>query len=285
MAASDDPRIKFGLSCPTGGEFYICQDSSTRFIGCCHVDPCSAALDGECPTSNLSSASFSASSGGMFLPQSCADPYDSSIWYTCENAQPPFLGCCMNNPCNNGCLEGHLVPAILSEDSKNASEFLLPETTTASATTQTTATSVLPTGTESPSPSPVARDGSARAGMIAGISVAGVVVLLAVIAAYLWVKRREHARESYGQEEAVQSNGAFQATSPVEKNTFLSPNSHRASREPSAVVSSPSTSDNFHSPHLSYLSELEGSSGIGTALHQNSRDNSSGFEGHNIQSN
>ncbi|KAJ8112136.1 hypothetical protein ONZ43_g5461 [Nemania bipapillata] len=103
MAGSEDPRIKFGLSCPEGGNFFICEHTSTRFIGCCGVDPCTSQADGLCPSQNLYDASFSSATGVMFLPQSCADPYNSSIWYTCNNARPPFLGCCMNDPCNNGC--------------------------------------------------------------------------------------------------------------------------------------------------------------------------------------
>ncbi|KAI0811921.1 hypothetical protein GGR55DRAFT_639670 [Xylaria sp. FL0064] len=224
MAASDDPRVKFGLSCPIHGQFYICQDSSTRFIGCCGVDPCTPDLDGQCPTTELFNASFSAASGVMFLPQSCTSPYDSSIWYTCDYSQPPFLGCCTNNPCNNGCLEGHLVLATLSEDPKNSSQLMLPETTTtatpiSTATPSATGTSELPGGTESPGLNTVS-NGRVRAGMIAGISVAGVVILLLVIAVYLWKKRREDDRQRCEQEETIRSNDLFQAP-PVEKTKFL----------------------------------------------------------------
>ncbi|TGJ78799.1 hypothetical protein E0Z10_g9969 [Xylaria hypoxylon] len=226
MAASDDPRVKFGLSCPAGGGFHICQDSPTRFIGCCGVDPCTPDREGECPMSELFVASFSAASGVEFLPQSCASPFNSSIWYTCDDTRPPFLGCCTNNPCSNGCLADHLVPAKLSDDPKNASQFLLPETVTMTTTTTTTTTtspsvtgtSVLPAGTENSSPN-LTTGGRARAGLIAGIAVAGVVILLLVIAAYLWAKRREEAQEKCEQDQefkggrsadAVQSNGVFQ---------------------------------------------------------------------------
>ncbi|KAI1425668.1 hypothetical protein F5Y12DRAFT_354185 [Xylaria sp. FL1777] len=281
MTASDDPRVKFGLSCPTGGNFYICQDSPTRFVGCCGVDPCAPGRNGECPMSELFNASFSADSGVMFLPQSCADPFNSSSWYTCDDALPPFLGCCTNNPCNNGCSAGHLVPAILSEDPKNASQLMLPETTTtAPATTVTssaTITSMLPAGTESSAPNST----SARAGMIAGISVAGVVVLLLVITAYLWVERRKQARKHSEHEQTIQSNGFFQEP-PAEKAAFLVPNSNRSSHDPRATGLSTSPSENFHSPHLSLLSELEGSNGINPAPHQNLRDARHGSEGYGL---
>lgn len=197
MATSDDPHTKFGLTCPSNGTFYICQDTSTRFIGCCNVDPCTRELDGDCPKSKLYKASYSASSGVELLPQDCADHSNGGSWYTCDHAVPPFLGCCINNPCNNGCLEGNLVAAKLSDDPENASQLMVPETTVATATTSasssSTSSSTTGSSTDNSSPSSM-DDDSARAGLIAGISVAGVVILLLVIAAYLWFKRRERSR-------------------------------------------------------------------------------------------
>ncbi|KAI3322544.1 hypothetical protein HD806DRAFT_536382 [Xylariaceae sp. AK1471] len=310
MATSDDPRIKFGLSCPAGGGFYICQDSSTRFIGCCDVDPCTADLDGECPTAKLFDASFSAASGVKFAAQSCAEPWNSSIWYTCADARPPFLGCCMNNPCNNGCLPGHLVPAVLSEDMKNASQLMLPRTTTTSSSTGTG--TGLPTGTESSgASSPTATDmgseggvggeGSKKShtGLIVGITMAGVVVLLAVVGVYLWIRRREQARQMNEMEQTVDdgpsgdtraSKGFFQgglfrtsptteSSPPAEKGAFPPADSNVTSHNPQGNTFSPSASENFHSPHLSQLSELEGSSGIIRALHPNLAEAYRGFDG------
>ncbi|KAI0868501.1 hypothetical protein GGS24DRAFT_494516 [Hypoxylon argillaceum] len=148
MADSDDPRVEFGLSCPVHGKFYICEDSPTRFVGCCDIDPCTAAANGECPSSALFPASFSSASGVIFVAQGCAAPFNSSIWYTCNNAIPPFLGCCKNNPCNNGCDAGNLVPATLSDNPKNASQFMLPSTTT------TSSSSSIPSSSLSLSPGP-----------------------------------------------------------------------------------------------------------------------------------
>ncbi|KAI0551930.1 hypothetical protein F4679DRAFT_592907 [Xylaria curta] len=250
MAASDDPRVKFGLSCPEGGDFHICQDSSTRFIGCCDVDPCTPELDGRCPMPNLFNSSFSASSGVKFSPQSCASPFNSSIWFTCTYARPPFLGCCTNDPCNNGCLVGHLVPATLSEDPADASQFMLPKTTTVS------------------SPSPTAtsdqagESSSKQIGTIVGTSLAGVVILLLVIGAYLWLKRREEAQE----ERVRQPEDSFFTTSPnnnstippVNKSEFLAANLGQPFHNGQVNSTSPSVSENVHSAHVSQLSELEG---------------------------
>ncbi|KAJ9161911.1 hypothetical protein NKR19_g1800 [Coniochaeta hoffmannii] len=67
-----DPFSTFGLSCPSGGSFYICQNNKTEFIGCCTADPC---LDGSgsCPQANLRNASFSADSYDGLKPQDCAE--------------------------------------------------------------------------------------------------------------------------------------------------------------------------------------------------------------------
>ncbi|KAI0182457.1 hypothetical protein EV127DRAFT_492466 [Xylaria flabelliformis] len=256
MAASDDPRVKFGLSCPEGGDFHICQDSSTRFIGCCDVDPCTTELDGKCPIPNLFNASFSAASGVEFLPQSCATPFNSSTWFTCTYARPPFLGCCTNDPCNNGCVVGNLIPATLSEDPANAAQFILPKTTTTTATTTSSGPSPTATSDEVPESS------SKRIGTIVGTSLTGVVILLLVIGAYLWLKRREEAQE----EQARQPGGSFFTTSPnnnlttppVDKSEFLAVNSNQPSRNRQVNSTSPSVSENAHSAHLSQLSELEG---------------------------
>lgn len=136
MAAPNDPRTEFGLSCPSGGAFYICADAPTRFIGCCGVDPCSHAFGGECPRTQLFDASFSASSSGDILAQGSMTPEGDNrggygLWYICANMHPPFLGCCSNDPCVwKSCLDGNLVPAVMSGDERNASQFEVPGTMT-----------------------------------------------------------------------------------------------------------------------------------------------------------
>lgn len=209
MAASDDPRTKFGLSCPSGGDFQICVGSSTQFIGCCGVNACAGAFGGECPRSQLFDASFSASSGNDFLAQGCGADAPSSVsyggedrggrglWYTCSSNQPPFLGCCVNDPCSpKGCLDGNLVPAVLSGDSRNASQFELPKTTASTSYALPSTSSALPTAASTPgvAASGAKEDGDStklQIGPIVGIALAGVAVLLLVVAAYLWIRRRE----------------------------------------------------------------------------------------------
>ncbi|KAI0479562.1 hypothetical protein F4859DRAFT_529736 [Xylaria cf. heliscus] len=255
MTTSEDPRVKFGLSCPEGGNFYICQNSSTGFIGCCDMNPCTPELDGRCPTPNLFDASFTASSGVEFLPQSCANPFNSSIWYTCANARPPFLGCCTNDPCDNGCLAGHLVPATLSKDPANSGQFMVPNLTTNS----------IPSPTET---SYGAGEGSSkRIGIIVGTSLAGVVILLLVIGVYLWVKRREEAQGEYTRQLGGFARGSIlkpspttnPTTPPVEKSKFLVADSDQPSGKHQVDSINPSVSENFRSAQVSQMSELEGS--------------------------
>ncbi|KAI8633956.1 hypothetical protein F5Y19DRAFT_258891 [Xylariaceae sp. FL1651] len=301
MSSSDDPRIKFGLSCPNGGDFYICADAPTQFIGCCGVDPCATGRDGACPPAQLFDASFSAARGvTLVAAQSCAAPWNASVWYTCTNARPPFLGCCANNPCNNGCLAGHLIPAVLSGDPKNASEFLVPITT---ATTMSSSGTETKTASASPTASGDGGDGGdggrpkSQTGLIVGITLAGVVVLLLVLGIYLWLKRREEARELREREQILSDNqvqgaarasqgfieGARSKTSPTtglsppaDKGGFPADNSQRASQDPRAYASGPRSPNYYHSPHLSQLSELDGSE-ITRASHPNSTTAYRGF--------
>ncbi|KAI2640160.1 hypothetical protein GGS21DRAFT_505516 [Xylaria nigripes] len=164
-----DPRITFGLSCPTGGEFRICQNTSTRFIGCCSVDPCTPTRGGQCPETELFEASFSASAGVNLVPQGCAT---SGTWYTCPDARPPFLGCCTRDPCDKGCGTDHLVPATLSDNDVYASQLMIPEPDSDG-------------------------NGGARTWMIVGVTAVGVLVFLLVfIGLSLWMKRRDRKTET-----------------------------------------------------------------------------------------
>ncbi|ORY68544.1 uncharacterized protein BCR38DRAFT_134054 [Pseudomassariella vexata] len=151
---SDNPIAKLGLSCPNGGRFYICQDSDVRFLGCCDIDPC-ADGSGDCPSSSLYGASFNKDSYNNVDAQDCISPYGSSTWWTCQNAKPPFIGCCLNNPCNDGCAEFDVLAARLSDDSSKAAPFLTSSsssspyiTTTSSSATSETPTNVMSINTD-----------------------------------------------------------------------------------------------------------------------------------------
>lgn len=200
-----NPIVTLGLSCPDGGNFYVCQDSGFRFLGCCSSDPC-ADGSGDCPQSDLRYSSFDA---GKYENISTQDCTGDGYWYTCSGLDIPFLGCCSSDACGNddGCPTKNLLAAELSSNTASAEIFsfdtILPAKTATrtvtKSTTRTTLTTIGPTVSLTGTPStaslssiatPIntsapASDGSPTGlsnGAIAGISVAGAVCLLTLFA-------------------------------------------------------------------------------------------------------
>lgn len=125
---SANPYKTFGLSCPNGGDFHICENTKREFIGCCTMDPC-ADGSGLCEKANLRAASFSESSYLGIPPQSCDSTGGDDHFYTCTANDPPFLGCCTINPCvNMTCPSANLRAAVLSSDHDDRASFLSPST-------------------------------------------------------------------------------------------------------------------------------------------------------------
>ncbi|KAI0455597.1 hypothetical protein F5B21DRAFT_185477 [Xylaria acuta] len=195
-----DPISHLGLSCPFGGDFYICQGSKIQFLGCCDVDPCSSS---ECPSSALHPAGFNAHRYDEIPSQSCVGSTSpSSSWYTCING-PTFLGCCASDPCNNEgvCPEDNLMGARLADDRSSASVFLTATTAaTVTSATSTSAdgntsapTSTAITTTQTPSPTPTsASKGSSpapTAGIVGGI-LGGLIILILIAFVFLRYRRR-----------------------------------------------------------------------------------------------
>ncbi|KAK8108499.1 hypothetical protein PG984_014300 [Apiospora sp. TS-2023a] len=182
MEARDvSPITKYGFSCPSGGDFYICQDAPTQFIGCCNIDPC-GDNKGICPDNSLFNSTFSKDKYNDTLPEACVS---SGAWYTCSGTTPPFMGCCLENPCQLGtCSPDKLTAAKLSSDPKNAAPFL----TTTSSSTPTSTGSSSTTSSTSAAPS----DSSSKSfpvGAIIGI-VIGAVLAIAIIAFLIWRLRK-----------------------------------------------------------------------------------------------
>lgn len=187
-----DPYTTFGLSCPSGGSFYICQNNSTEFIGCCTIDPCRDG-SGSCPQANLRNASFSADSYDGLKPQECVE--ETGLFYTCKYDKPPFLGCCVTNPCaSESCPAGDLVPAKLSSDPAKRDIFL---TTAASSTRSHTPTATAtPSGSSTPTPSGGDIGARLSTGTIAGISVGVAITLVLLSGGCVYGFRRGwHARK------------------------------------------------------------------------------------------
>ncbi|RYP70359.1 hypothetical protein DL769_004985 [Monosporascus sp. CRB-8-3] len=169
-----DAQHSLGLSCPRGGQFYICDKANIRFIGCCTVDPCTEELGGQCPTDALRTSSFSSDSYNKIGQQSCFAPEDESIWYTCkatDDNPTPFMGCCKANPCSpTGCATSDLYPARLSDNPDKAQIFL--------------------SGSSTASPDSDSSSGSSLAlGAIIGIVLGGV-ALIGILIAFFLVYRK-----------------------------------------------------------------------------------------------
>ncbi|KAF2101712.1 hypothetical protein NA57DRAFT_73149 [Rhizodiscina lignyota] len=149
-------NLFFQPSCPSGGQWYVCDSDTSKFVGCCATDPCHSKNG--CPAGNLKPASFDAQYEGQFHDQQCS----AGRFWTCATTDPPFLGCCESNPCQpDNCPSGNLTAAFLSNDPDAAADFL-------GSTAQSSRSGLSP-------------------GAIAGIAVGGLVglILIAVIA-WLW---------------------------------------------------------------------------------------------------
>ncbi|CAM1510847.1 Fc.00g083600.m01.CDS01 [Cosmosporella sp. VM-42] len=204
---TDTPQGHFGLSCPSGGDFYICDKAETEFIGCCTSDPCSNK--GKCPVKDLRDATFSADSYDDLATQDCDNVNGTKIWFTCKFNKPPFLGCCSENPCGLGeCPLDSLVPAKLSSNANNRQAFLEPSGThtagassTADSTASSTAsgTSAAATATESSDSSSGGLSTGAVAGIAVGATAIGLIALALLFWRCFWVPKKKKQGEQMRQ--------------------------------------------------------------------------------------
>lgn len=233
-----NPNATLGLSCPSGGKFYVCDTATIRFLGCCTSDPCSDG-SGECPTANLRTSSFSSDHYDDISAQNCVGADAATSWFTCK-ASPPFLGCCKSDPCAAGsCAQANLIAAQLSDDQSKAQVFIGSATTTATATGSATATS---------SPSSSQSGTNLSTGAIAGIAVGAASVVLILLAFLAYKCCRGRRREAQAEAEKTYSSSAFPYSRKSRGATPKCP----AVRSCSAAVS-PST-QSYHQNHSSISS-------------------------------
>ncbi|KZL80601.1 hypothetical protein CI238_10454 [Colletotrichum incanum] len=180
-----------GLSCPRGGDFYICEGNTTEFLGCCASNPC-ADGSGRCPTKDLRISSFNPDKYANIPPQGCDDPRPASqFFYTCTN-NVPFIGCCAKNPCQEPdglCPTDHLIGTTLSSDAVNRTIF-----------TQSSSSSARPSNNSS--------DSGLATGAIVGIAIGAAVavgIIVAVIWRCGWHARKRNERQEPAWEPAAQS--------------------------------------------------------------------------------
>ncbi|KAI1263928.1 hypothetical protein F5Y18DRAFT_391893 [Xylariaceae sp. FL1019] len=239
---ADDPINRLGLTCPSGGDFYICQDSDVRFIGCCDTNPC-GGNGGSCPSSSLHPGSFDTTHYDDIEAQSCAS--SNALWYTCTGG-PTFLGCCSSNPCSNDsiCPDKDLDEAVLNTDESKASAFLTKTaTSTTSLFTSSTSTSIskgasttsnLSLSTTSSTLSPTMSTDSGSMGntqeshkppiaTIAGGIIGGVFVILVLLSCLFRYRRRKRNMERSVQPEGAQVSSPRLPWSPYQDSFRGSP--------------------------------------------------------------
>ncbi|CAN8098876.1 unnamed protein product [Discula destructiva] len=275
---SKTPIDTFGLTCHSGGDFYICQGNTTEFIGCCASDPC-ADGSGACP--RVAPATFNQLDYQSILPQDCADP--AADWYTCSTLSTPFMGCCKSNACASpmGCSGPDLVAAELGNATQ--AKLFLTSTTTASANTEsktavssTSRATTTAAASSSGAAAPVSTDTSSglSTGAKAGIGV-GAVALVALVGVLFFVISRVLRKRN-----GVVVRGSSPPTSPrtmtfsPTRATHAGPNqiayaplaNAPVGPSPSSTKGSPSSSDltGFVSRDASVRSTATGNKTLGT---------------------
>ena len=239
----------FGFSCPFGGQFFVCEGNTTEFLGCCNSDPC--VNDGVCPDDDLRVATFNKDRYEDLPREECA-PGADHLWYTCAFNNPPFMGCCQENPCatGEGCATADLGPAFLApegaKDENRRTPLLSPPkaTTAPTAKTKTPATTTESSATGAATGAEGALAGAAQGkdssdhglgtGAIIGIVLgcSAVIVILVAIIFYMCGSRRAKAKDEIEKQpvlqyaHAGQYNGDYQAVpspySGKEKRSSLS---------------------------------------------------------------
>ena len=124
-------------SYPLNVTFYAC-DFGESFLGCCEngnaVDICTHG----CPKDNLLPASFEKEYYSYITMAACT----SGDWWSCTNTSPPFLGCCLSNPCLDGCPPIDLTAAIFSQNQTGSPLYsAILDATAANSSTKSASTS------------------------------------------------------------------------------------------------------------------------------------------------
>ncbi|KAF4497729.1 hypothetical protein FAGAP_6087 [Fusarium agapanthi] len=235
-----EARTHWGLSCPYGGSFYICEDDDTQFIGCCVNDPC-GRNNGTCPDGDLRAITFDSDKYSQLPQQDCDNSQGIDNWYSCAHTEPPFLGCCSQNACSSECPRAKLVPAKLSEVDNNRLNFLHPSQSQSSATS-----SVSETASTTASSSSVV-DANEGDGLGAGAT-AGIAVAPTEEQASSRTRRRLQRASSCTD---TNSESVSTSSGPIHPSTFV------AQSPMSGYQQSFTSSPTVMNPHNSGLSSIE----------------------------
>ena len=207
------------VSCPLNATFYAC-DFGERFFGCCeNGSPADTCTNG-CSQDDLLPASFLKEYYDDITRAACT----SGDWWSCTDTAPPFLGCCLSNPCLSGCPPGDLSAAIFSQNQTNNPLYsaisYIPATdssTTTSSPTSIAASSTPVHSTEAAhsattSPSPIH---TTSTGTIVGGVVGGIIVVAGIIIGALLLSRHSKSQGHRGSDPpGTIEKGSIKGTSP-----------------------------------------------------------------------
>lgn len=217
------------MTCPLNVTFYAC-DFGERFLGCCeNGSPADTCTNG-CPQEDLLPASFEKQYYDDITAAACT----RGDWWSCANTYPPFLGCCLSNPCLSGCPESDLTAAIFSQNQTDNPLYSAitnapaATTSTASSSTSTAAPSI-PVRTTGAAPSATTRPSSVQRTStreIVGVVLGSISAVGAIFIGVLLLYRRLKSR-GYKGSDSIGTNemGNIKDTGP------RSPPVSRASRQ------------------------------------------------------
>ena len=226
--------------CPVKGIFYACGYGG-RFLGCCENGNTADVCANGCAQDALHPASFQQQHFDKVTPNQCSA---GSLWWTCQQTSPPFMGCCKTDPCAaNGCPDAELTAAILSTNQEQEGPYSpimsppLPTSSSSSSTsasvtatsssgsqtdTATTATATVTSVQPAMTGSPPSHGSSS--GIIAGAvigSIGGIIILIALFAVLLRYcckkSRRKRATAAIITEDDTKGTSPF----PIQLISFL----------------------------------------------------------------
>ena len=205
------------ITCPLNVTFYAC-DFGERFLGCCENGSAADTCTNGCPQQDLLAASFEKQYYDGITASACT----RGEWWTCENTLPPFLGCCLSNPCLSGCPPSDLTAAIFSQNQTNnplysaittaivaTSSMASPSFSTAAPSTPLQTTGAAHSATTRP----LSIKRTSTRGIVGGV-VGSVVAVVAIFVGVLLLYRRRKSRgykgsDSTGTNEIENIKGNF----------------------------------------------------------------------------
>ena len=182
------------VSCPLNATFYAC-DFGERFLGCCaNGSPAVTCIYG-CPQEDLLPASFEKEDYDYTTRASCT----RGNWWSCADTSPPFLGCCLSNPCLNGRPPSDLTAAIFSQNQTDNPLYSAIHSSSSAMSSSTLAyASSTPVGATGAPHAATTSSSSIHenlAGKIVGGVIGGVIAVAGIILGVLLLYRRRKSQK------------------------------------------------------------------------------------------